>query len=197
MRNRRHMLAYLLITSITVSACAGAGPQISPAVPSQFSLSSSTVGTPPATVSSRLNTVADPDAAIASPVAVPEVWAGGTVRVLPPGGLRPAISVADALATCTTGQSVCGPTAVTPTVRLGVGTSFGAGTASADGSLRPLFDHALVYEIIWLGIDCVTSPDTPNANGAPVSITMGKCTIVSWVDATSGKALYGLSGAGI
>ncbi len=136
--------------------------------------------------------------------AVHQVWGGGTVEIEPPpAGVRPQISAAAALATCGSGGSVCGgPTSSGPVISIGLATSAGAGNAGSNGALLPLMDRALVYQMVWRGERCIASaPATgsppPAVNASERSLEFATCTTVSWVDGTTGKNLYAMSGPAI
>jgi hypothetical protein len=132
--------------------------------------------------------------AFIGPVRSREVWDGGTVIMDPPAvGDRPTVSVDAVLATCKSNQSVCGPADAVVHVAYGRATSPGTGTNLANGATDPLMKNRLVYEMSWTGVQC---PIKAHLTGSTETFVLpsSTCTLVSWVDARSGNALYSLSG---
>jgi hypothetical protein len=78
-----------------------------------------------------------------------------------------------------------------PTIQLAAVTDPDAGQASVGGSITPVMDHTLVYVLTWTNLPCLPA-------GAPVGATPTPttCTLVDFVDANTGKTLYGLDQSG-
>lgn len=109
------------------------------------------------------------------------------VTLEPPGAARPAVSMAAAYDTCLSGDSIC-PPGLSPSVTLALATSPQAGHARPDGSIRPLMSRTLVYVLTFSGVPCAPVGGPPNGRiTTPKAYT---CTVIDFVDATSGKVLY-------
>lgn len=106
----------------------------------------------------------------------------------------PVVSVADALQTCKTGDSVCGSPDATSHVELGLLTITAAGTPGADGSVVPLVKDKLVYAMQWSGVPCVAAGVLPTAAS---TATVQQCIYLAFVDAKTGTNVYGVSGTGL
>ena len=116
------------------------------------------------------------------------------VTLSPPGDVAPKVSWETAYATCTTGASVCLP-GVEPTITLALATSQGTGTQQPDGTLTPLMKDTLIYVFTWTNEPCIPKGGPPRPSGAP-GPTPQPCTLLAFMDANSGAALYGSEGPG-
>lgn len=174
----------LALTSVAmmlmVTACAG---------PDQVSSPASTDMTSTASQSSP-----PPGGIYLGPVKSAVDYRQSGVTLSPPGDVTPKISWETAYETCTTGASVCLPGAG-PTITLALATSSAAGTAQSDGSITPLMNNALVYVLTWTNEPCIPKGGPPRPSGA-ASPTPQPCTLLAFVDANSGAALYGSEGPG-
>jgi hypothetical protein len=114
------------------------------------------------------------------------------VTVTPPGTITPKVSWQAAYDTCTAGKSVC-LNGVDPTITLALATSTAAGTAQSDGSMTPLMKDTLVYVMTWTNEPCTRKGGPPAPSGAATPTPL-PCTLLAFVDANSGAALYGAEG---
>jgi hypothetical protein len=78
-----------------------------------------------------------------------------------------------------------------PTIQLAVVTDPNGGQVSVGGSMAPVMDYTLAYMLTWTNVPCAPA-------GAPVGATPTPttCTLVDFVDANTGKTLYGLQHSG-
>lgn len=120
-------------------------------------------------------------------------------EIMPAAGITPDVPAAGAVATITPTQAyvdscttdgVCDKGSA-PTIQLAVVTDPNSGQAAAGGSLTPVMDHTLAYVLTWTNVPCAPA-------GAPVGATPTPttCTLVDFVDANTGKTLYGLDKSG-
>ncbi len=114
------------------------------------------------------------------------------VTVSSPGAVTPKVSWQAAYDTCTAGESVC-LNGVAPTITLALATSTAAGTAQSDGSMTPLMKDTLVYVMTWTNEPCIPKGGPPVPSGAATP-TPQPCTLLAFVDANTGAALYGAEG---
>jgi hypothetical protein len=150
-----------------------------------------------ATVGS-INTLNQSDVPIASmylgPITASFDYKNVNILVTPPGALTPGISWQKAYDTCASGESVCLP-GVNPIITLALATSPTAGSALPDGSIDPLMNNTLVYVMKWVNEPCVPKGGPPRGPGeVAISPTPLPCTLIAFVDATSGKNIYGTEG---
>jgi hypothetical protein len=164
--NRRAMTSSAIATALVgiVGGCATAQMAGSPAVATVGSVYAGALTTPRA----------DPEAG---------------VTLSPPDGLTPALSWQAAFATCATGESVC-VAGRDPSITLALATTTGAGTMQTDGTTVPLMKDTLVYVMTWRNEPCVPKGGPPTS-AAP---SPRPCTLVAFVDATTGRAIYGAEG---
>jgi hypothetical protein len=78
-----------------------------------------------------------------------------------------------------------------PTIQLAVVTDPNAGQALADGSITPVMDHTLAYVLTWTNVPCAPAGAAVGATPTPTT-----CTLLDFVDANTGKTLYGLDQSG-
>lgn len=78
-----------------------------------------------------------------------------------------------------------------PTIQLAVATDPNAGQDSVGGSLTPVMDHTLAYVLTWTNVPCAPAGARVGATPTPTT-----CTLVDFVDANTGKTLYGLQQSG-
>jgi hypothetical protein len=103
---------------------------------------------------------------------------------------HPKISWSQALSTC--GDAQCDPLPDVGTIELALATSPNTGTMRADGSIAPLMHDTLVYVMSWSGAICAESGPAPSGGSGPVRTET--CTLLNFVDATTGAVLYSESG---
>jgi hypothetical protein len=113
----------------------------------------------------------------------------GIILQPPPANATPPTTAQQALATCSTGDTVCEP-ARTPSVQLALATLTNTGTAGSKGTLVPAATKRLVWAMTWTGFACAPSGGPPGR-----SITQyPNCTMITLIDAQTGKELYAVSG---
>ena len=113
----------------------------------------------------------------------------GIDLAVPPSSASPSLSAAQALALCSTGDPICVP-GKAPTIQLAVATVYGSGRATSSGPLVPSIVDVLAYVMTWTGVPCLPAGGVPGASPAPVQ----SCTVISLIDAGSGKVLYSYQG---
>lgn len=135
----------------------------------------------------------------------PEIWDGGTVVVRPPTSAEAALAISDLTrdrlqSLCSTGEVVCGPSEIVPSVALVVATSPGYATIGTNGSTSPQMNNRLAYEVVWAPTPC---PHEAHLTGQSQAVTSAQtsvaatCTTVAWIDAKSVQSIYGLVGQDI
>lgn len=153
--------------------------------------SSSAVAGPSRTVN---HSVAPAIGIYLGPSTAPLDYKAAGIATIPPGSLTPAIAWQTAYDNCATGAAVC-LDGVDPTITLVLATSPDAGTALPDGSIDSLMKNTLVYVMKWTNEPCIPKGGPPRGPGqVAVAPTPRPCTLLSFVDANSGKVLYGVEG---
>jgi hypothetical protein len=132
-----------------------------------------------------------PPATSFSTLTVPEIMSEeGITFDVPKAGTRAAVKPNEAYVDSCSTDGGC-DTGSAPTIQLAVVTDPNSGQVSVGGSLTPVMDHTLAYVLTWTNLPCVPA-------GAPVGVTPTQttCTLVDFVDANTGKTLYGLDHGG-
>lgn len=112
----------------------------------------------------------------------------------PQSSSSPSASYNDAFSDCTTGANICAP-GYPISISLAVATDDQAGQEGASGSIIPVMNATLVYVVSQTGIPCI--PVGPGGGGSSTTIPTYHCTVLEFVDANSGKALYAVSSPGL
>jgi len=137
-----------------------------------------------------------PAAKYLGPIRQPIAYAKAGISLKPPGAVNPAASWADAYDNCRTGDAVC-DTNSPPNIALALATAEQAGEAAPDGSIVPLMKDTLVYVLTWIGIPCVPKsgpPPAPDISDSTSASATYSCTLLNFIDASSGKVLYSTEG---
>ena len=101
----------------------------------------------------------------------------------------PTLSFDEAYAECGTAEVSC-VRDIAPTMILALVTTPNSGSDNADGSIRPLLNRALAYVLMWTNVPCVAVGSVVGATPTPQ-----KCTMTEFIDAATGKFLYGADGS--
>jgi hypothetical protein len=125
----------------------------------------------------------------ASRLGAPEHLANADVDLnVPSAAQAPTLSFSQAYAQCGTAEVSC-VRGLAPTIILALVTTPNAGADNADGSTQPLLNRRLAYVLTWTNVPCVPVGAVVGATPTPQ-----KCTVNDFIDAATGKFLYGAEG---
>lgn len=94
---------------------------------------------------------------------------------------------------CQTGDGICDSTH-TPVITLASVTAKNAGQMGEGDAIIPVMDKTLAYVFTQTGLKCVPAGPSRPSGAAPGTVIEQSCTLVNFVDATTGKVLYSVSG---
>jgi len=125
----------------------------------------------------------------ASRLRTPEHLAIADVDLAVPSAVQvPTLSFDQAYAECATEGSCVRDSA--PTMVLVLVTTPNSGSNNTDGSVRPLLNRMLAYVLTWTKIRCLPAGGDVGATPRPQN-----CTFYDFIDAATGKFVYGADGA--
>jgi len=178
-RSRRIGSSLLLITPLLLAACGSSSSlqtRSEPTDGSSFSSQTSPPKLPPLINKGRLVTA--------------ETYSQSGISLAPPLSTDAAsVSIQTAYNDCLSGDALCSQT-TSPTIVLARVTDLHSGTATADGGLLPLMDNRLMYVLRFDGDLCVPAGVIP---GKPAP-TPQPCSVVNFIDASTGAVIYSVQG---
>jgi hypothetical protein len=139
-----------------------------------------------------------PQATYAGPLTTPAGYDNGTVMLAVPSPTRfAAVPWSDAYAVnCRSGDAVC-DLSRGPTIVLAEATVTTAGHPRPDGSLEPLVKDALVYVLEWTDVPCGPVGPAPSPGSTAAPQPDATCTLITLIDAGTGRVLLSVEGTDI
>jgi hypothetical protein len=128
-----------------------------------------------------------PPARYMGAITEPVLYTG--VVLEPPTTTQVGVSWTQAYANCLTGDAVC-DARTGPTISLARATVSGVGEALPDGSVDLLLNERLVYVLTWTGVPCLPV-GPPGRHPSPTAVP---CTLLNFVDASTGDVVHSMQG---
>lgn len=118
----------------------------------------------------------------------------GIILDVPSSEQRASVAWSDAyVSNCTTGDAICDPSGP-PTIVLAKATTTSAGEEQKDGSIAPIMKDTLVYVVQWTGVPCMPVGPMRPTNETAATAAKHSCTVMNFIDATTGLVLYSVQG---
>jgi hypothetical protein len=126
------------------------------------------------------------------PITSSATYDGGSISLsVPSSSDQPTASWQSTYANCASGDAICDP-AYPMSISLARVTDLQSGTAVPGGSISATLDNTLAYVFSQHNVPC--SPVGPPASSVTTNAAGYECTILNFVDASSGSVLYSVQG---